>query len=105
MKSKPNFDCARIPLNLDPARGELQGHPTRSNGMRRSYGSGYVTMSLAAFWSFAAMADEPQMPKSLDEAISMERADALPRTALYDAPALDASKPGDLLRQEASVSY
>ena len=50
-------------------------------------------------------ADEPEMPRSLDEAIAMERADALPRTAFYDAASLASSKPGDLLRQEPGVGF
>ena len=50
-------------------------------------------------------ADEPGLPHSLAEAIEMERADALPRTAFYDAPALATTKPGDLLRQEPFRGY
>ena len=61
-----------------------------------------ATLGLIGFSSLTAMAEEPQMPKSLDEAIRMERADALPRTAFYDTPTLAASKPGDLLRQGGS---
>ncbi len=58
-----------------------------------------------AFCSFASVADEPVMPKSIDEAIRMESADALPRTGFYDTPALASSKPGDLLRQEPGTGY
>ncbi len=57
------------------------------------------------FCSFASMAEEPAMPKSIDEAIHMESADALPRTGFYDTPALASSKPGDLLRQEPGAGY
>jgi pimeloyl-ACP methyl ester carboxylesterase len=64
-----------------------------------------VAFGLTALSALAAMADEPQMPKSIDEAIRMERADALPRTAFYDTPALHTSKPGELLRYEAAVGY
>src|SRR5580700_1223153 len=64
-----------------------------------------VAFGLTALSPLAAMADEPQMPKSIDEAIRMERADALPRTAFYDTPALHTSKPGELLRYEAAVGY
>jgi hypothetical protein len=39
-------------------------------------------------------ADEPMMPKSLDQAIAMERANALPLTAFYDTPALTSSSSG-----------
>ena len=81
--------------------------------MRRPLCSGFVNLRIAAvstvgvfaFWSFTSMADEPVMPKSLDDAIRMEREDALPRTAFYDTPALASSKPGDLLRQETINGY
>jgi pimeloyl-ACP methyl ester carboxylesterase len=55
--------------------------------------------------SRSSRADEPAMPRSLAEAIRMERADALPRTAFYETPSLTASKPGDLLRQERFDGY
>jgi alpha-beta hydrolase superfamily lysophospholipase len=46
------------------------------------------------------------LPKSLVEAVAMERADALPHTAFYDTPkALAEAKPGDLLRKEAGDGY
>ena len=35
----------------------------------------------------------------------MERADALPRTALYETASLDATEPGALLRKEPFVGY
>jgi hypothetical protein len=50
-------------------------------------------------------ADEPGLPHSLAEAIQMERADALPRTAFYDTPSLGKTKPGDLLRQAPFRGY
>jgi pimeloyl-ACP methyl ester carboxylesterase len=50
-------------------------------------------------------AEEPGLPHSLSEAIQMERADALPRTAFYDTPSLATTKPGDLLRQEPFSGY
>src|SRR5580658_2939446 len=50
-------------------------------------------------------ADDPALPRSLAEAIRMERADALPRTAFFETPSLTASKPGDLLRQETFAGY
>jgi len=54
----------------------------------------------------AALAGEgPGLPRSLAEAVTMERADALPLTAFYDTPSLAASKPGDLLRHEAFSGY
>lgn len=49
--------------------------------------------------------EEPPLPRSLAEAVSMEQADALPRTAFYDTPSLAASKPGDLLRHEIFTGY
>ncbi|HWA61093.1 MAG TPA: alpha/beta hydrolase [Caulobacteraceae bacterium] len=53
----------------------------------------------------AAPAPDAGLPKSLDEAIAMEAADALPRTAFYDAPATLTGKPGDLIRQEPGDGY
>jgi pimeloyl-ACP methyl ester carboxylesterase len=64
-----------------------------------------AAVGVCAFGSMVSTADEPMMPKSLDEAIAMERADALPLTAFYDTPALTSSKPGDLLRQEPGNGY
>lgn len=52
-----------------------------------------------------AHADDYQFPHSLNEAIRMERADALPITHFYDTPKLSGSKPGDLLRQESFDGY
>jgi hypothetical protein len=84
-----------------------------SLSMRRLVRPGFVyshivaagTVGLFALWSFPAISDEPAMPKSLGDAIRMESADALPRTAFYDTPALTSSKPGDLLRQEVGDGY
>lgn len=64
-----------------------------------------AAVGLCVFGSMLSAADEPAMPKSLDEAIAMERADALPRTAFYDTPSLASSKPGDLLRQEPGIGF
>lgn len=70
-----------------------------------------LAVVLAAVTSVATLeptplaADEPGLPHSLAEAIQMERADALPRTAFYDAPSLATTKPGDLLRQEPFRGY
>ena len=50
-------------------------------------------------------ADDSPLPRSLAEAIQMERADALPRTGFYDSPALSGSHPGDLLRKAPFGSY
>jgi pimeloyl-ACP methyl ester carboxylesterase len=52
-----------------------------------------------------AGADVAPLPRSLDEAIRIESADALPRTAFYETPSLSGSKPGDLLRQEPFTGY
>lgn len=62
---------------------------------------------LLMMWGGApAGADElPGLPRSLAEAVRMEQADALPRTAFYDTPSLAASKPGDLLRKLAVDGY
>ncbi len=64
-----------------------------------------LAVGVFGFGSLVSVADEPGMPKSLDEAIAMERADAMPLTAFYDTPALTSSKPGDLLRQEPGNGY
>lgn len=44
-------------------------------------------------------------PKSLAEAIAMEKSDALPRTSFYEAPDLGATKPGALLKSEPFTGY
>lgn len=50
-------------------------------------------------------ADSAPIPHSLAEAVTMEQADALPRTAFYETPALSGSKPGALLRRESFAGY
>lgn len=50
-------------------------------------------------------ADDAPIPHSLAEAVTMEQADALPRTAFYETPALSGSKPGALLRRESFAGY
>ncbi len=70
-----------------------------------------VAVALAGLlWVMAAgapprAADVPAMPRSLAEAVRMEKADALPLTAFYDTPSLTGSKPGDLLRQAPFGGY
>lgn len=64
-----------------------------------------VVASVVTLWSAPLPANEPVLPRSLAEAIKMERADALPRTAFYDTPSLAATKPGDLLRQALFHGY
>lgn len=49
--------------------------------------------------------DAPDLPRTLAEAIRMERADALPASSFYDAPSLRGSRPGDLLREAAFDGY
>jgi pimeloyl-ACP methyl ester carboxylesterase len=54
----------------------------------------------------APLAEEvPGLPRSLAEAVSMERADALPITSFYDTPSLTGTRPGDLLRHEPFAGY
>ena len=60
--------------------------------------------SLAFGWLPAAD-DEPALPYSLAEAVRMAKADALPRTPLYETPSLAATKPGDLLRKAQYTGY
>ena len=64
-----------------------------------------VAFGLTALSPVAVVADEPPLPNSIDEAVRMERADALPRTAFYETPALNPSMTGELLRQEAGAGY
>jgi len=67
--------------------------------------SAAMTFMLMAI-SHGAMADDADLPKSVSEAIRMERSNTLPRTALYNAPAsIAASKPGDLLKMEKFGGY
>jgi pimeloyl-ACP methyl ester carboxylesterase len=65
-----------------------------------------AALVLAAAPGSAAFAEDvPGLPHSLAEAVQMERADALPRTAFYDTPSLAGTKPGDLLRQAPFRGY
>ena len=50
-------------------------------------------------------ADNAPIPHSLAEAVTMEQADALPRTGFYQTPALSGSQPGALLRRESFAGY
>jgi pimeloyl-ACP methyl ester carboxylesterase len=62
-----------------------------------------VTAAVLAVQS-GALAQE--MPKSVPDAIALEKADSLPITDFYTPPAdLSASKPGQLLRQEPFSGY
>lgn len=57
-------------------------------------------------WTTCAVADEAGLPASVDEAIRMEHANAVSRSALYDAPTLlGNSRPGDLLKKEKFAGY
>jgi pimeloyl-ACP methyl ester carboxylesterase len=53
----------------------------------------------------SASAPGPDLPRSLAEAESMERADALPLTGFYDTPTLAGTRPGALLRREPFSGY
>jgi len=64
--------------------------------------AGALTLSI---FGRESKADDVPMPHSLAEAIRMEHDDALPSSAFYETPALAASKPGDLLRQESFDGY
>jgi pimeloyl-ACP methyl ester carboxylesterase len=68
-------------------------------------GSLVLTVSLSLVSRAGAAEEVPVMPHSLAEAVQMERADALPRTALYDTPSLAATRPGALLKQERTSAY
>ncbi|MBV8496867.1 MAG: alpha/beta fold hydrolase [Gammaproteobacteria bacterium] len=60
---------------------------------------------LLAVGSATRAEEVPGMPRSLAEAVSMERADGLPITRFYDTPSLAGTKPGDLLRHETFAGY
>ncbi len=51
------------------------------------------------------LADEWPLPRSLPDAIRMEKANALPITDFYSTPSLAGTKPGALLRQEDATGY
>ncbi len=62
--------------------------------------------AVLCFGGAAAWAQEGGRPKTLADAVAMEAANALPRTAFYDSPkSLNETKPGALLRQEAFDGY
>jgi pimeloyl-ACP methyl ester carboxylesterase len=64
-----------------------------------------VSLSAVATGSQAFADEVPGLPRSLAEAVKMERGDALPQTAFYDPPSLAGTKPGDLLRKEPFDRY
>src|SRR5579871_1789058 len=64
-----------------------------------------VAGALALALGAHAAEEVPPMPRSLAEAMQWEKADALPRTALYETPALKGTQPGALLKQEQSSAY
>jgi len=65
----------------------------------------FVSAVCVALWSTPTAADVAPLPRSLAEAIQMERADALPLTAFYETPSLAGTKPGALLRQTPFSGY
>jgi pimeloyl-ACP methyl ester carboxylesterase len=64
-----------------------------------------VTGALALALGAQAAEEVPPMPRSVAEAMQWEKADALPRTALYETPGLKGTQPGALLKQEPSAAY
>jgi len=65
---------------------------------------GLAVMILMAMQS--AMSDDSGLPKSVTEAIQMEKDNALPRTAIYNAPdSIVNTRPGDLLKRESFTGY
>jgi pimeloyl-ACP methyl ester carboxylesterase len=78
----------------------------RSNGP--AYSRLLVGLCSAAFVLLVgrpSSADEWPLPRSLPDAIRMERADALPITPFYSTSTLAGTKPGALLRQEDATGY
>ncbi len=57
-----------------------------------------IATLLCAAWH-GQSANAAGLPSTLAQAIALERADALPRSAFYDPPSLAGTVPGDLLRE------
>ena len=67
---------------------------------------GAAALALSGLGAVARADDPPPFPKTLAEAVQAEQDDALPLTAFYDqAPKLAASRPGDLLAEQAAGDY
>ena len=67
-------------------------------------GAAFLVISAALANDVSPQVSQP--PSPLDEAIAKERANALPRTALYDTPGtLASTQPGALLRREVGHGY
>jgi pimeloyl-ACP methyl ester carboxylesterase len=65
-----------------------------------------LLFGVAAALLVGGSAAAQEMPRSLDDAVKMEAADALPRTRFYDAPSpLPPGQPGDLVAKAASADY
>jgi pimeloyl-ACP methyl ester carboxylesterase len=59
----------------------------------------------AAALAFAGLAAAQGMPRSVDEAVKMEAADALPRTSFYDPSPRRPGRPGDLVGKASADDY
>jgi pimeloyl-ACP methyl ester carboxylesterase len=66
---------------------------------------GFLGMACIASLSAPSLAADPALPSSVTEAVTMEAADALPRTAFYQSPSLGGTQPGELLRKETFSGY
>ena len=76
-----------------------------NNWTTRSHSELWLLGCVLAFSSISQVRAQ-EMPKTLAQAVAMEQADRLPITDFYSTPAnLGATKPGDLLRKEASTGY
>jgi pimeloyl-ACP methyl ester carboxylesterase len=64
------------------------------------------TKAAVLIFAAVAAAQAQEMPKTVAEAVALERADRLPITDFYSTPGdLSATKPGDLLRKESFAGY
>ena len=79
-------------------------HPIRARNAAQTL-TWCLGVACAATWSMPSVAGDPVLPRTLSEAIHMEREDALQRTAFYRTPSLDGTKPGALLRRQAFRGY
>jgi pimeloyl-ACP methyl ester carboxylesterase len=91
-------------VNLFAARSSVMKMPI-SFRLTRNHAGRLLVMAIGISAACVARADDLQLPRSLSEAIKMERADALPRTSFYESSSLATTKPGDLLRQAPFSGY
>lgn len=81
--------------------------PTHVSPVRARWRLGLCVLALTG--AAAARADDSVVPlaypKSVADAVRMEKAVALPRSDFYETPSLAGTRPGDLLKSEPSSAY